>query len=309
MDSKGASLPLPNFSFSQFQLHTNIPSMFGGVGTIQMQNGGEAGGSVLPGEQPNVSKLQKSNTNTVICPFFFPGRTIPLWTIIKKELETNKLEVINLSQYQLSSDEKSVLELGLSFCPTQKGNKFELAKDVMLFARKLLFHIIHDTTVTPQVQKAWDMELWKDFTINDFWALKDLMQFWEESNTAEPIVSVILPMETSNTKLEVIPEYKNKSQSFPPLQCNIHIWSFVQKKFHDIRSLPDLPTASNNLTQFQHTALQNLTKNYSIIIKPSDKGGNMVIMDRPKYIKMCMDIINNKEWKQKLKCFIRNSER
>lgn len=115
------------------------------------------------------------------------------------------------------------MELGLSFCPTQKGNKFELAKDVLLFARKLLFHVIHDTTITLQAQKAQDMELWKDFTINDFRALKDLMQLWKESNPIEPIDSAISLTETLNTKLEVIPEYNNRSQSLRPLQRNTYL--------------------------------------------------------------------------------------
>lgn len=79
--------------------------------------------------------------------------------ICKENLETNKLEVITLSQHHLSQDEISVLELGLRFCPTQRGDKFELAKDMMLFAKKNYYSM---SSMTPLLlhrfkkQKIWN---------------------------------------------------------------------------------------------------------------------------------------------------------
>lgn len=56
------------------------------------------------------------------------------------------LNVVNLSSYQLSEIEYSVLSKGLSFCPSQNLNKFEVIKDVQLFARNLILKQIYSKT-------------------------------------------------------------------------------------------------------------------------------------------------------------------
>ena len=47
------------------------------------------------------------------------------------------LQVINLSNILLSSNEINVLKLGLSFTPTPKSNIPELEADILDFIRKL----------------------------------------------------------------------------------------------------------------------------------------------------------------------------
>lgn len=39
-----------------------------------------------------------------------------------------------------------------------------------------------------------------------------------------------------------------------------------------------------------------MCNNASIVIKPSDKGGNVVLMDNQFYKSMCRKILNNKDW-------------
>lgn len=51
-----------------------------------------------------------------------------------------------------------------------------------------------------------------------------------------------------------------------------------------------------NLTPSQQVALTSLKNNTKIIIKPPDKGGSVVIMNWPKYARMCMNILDNKAW-------------
>lgn len=51
----------------------------------------------------------------------------------------NQFNVVNLSSHLLTEAEESVLALGLSFCPQQNVNTYELVKDIRLFIRKLLF--------------------------------------------------------------------------------------------------------------------------------------------------------------------------
>lgn len=52
----------------------------------------------------------------------------------------------------------------------------------------------------------------------------------------------------------------------------------------------------SNLFRAQQETLANITRNDEIIIKPSDKGGNVVVMDKTQYIEMCNKILNNQEW-------------
>lgn len=57
----------------------------------------------------------------------------------KNLLKTDEMQIINLSSYPLSGDQKHVLQLSLSFCPYQNINKFEDIKDVNLFAESLCY--------------------------------------------------------------------------------------------------------------------------------------------------------------------------
>lgn len=64
-----------------------------------------------------------------------------------KNLTANecKLEVINLLSYPLSTIEHELLQLGLSFCPNSLPNRFEIKKDLYLFARKLTLKVMYDS--------------------------------------------------------------------------------------------------------------------------------------------------------------------
>lgn len=106
----------------------------------------------------------------------------------KKNLRQNELQIINLSLYKLSVEEEKLLRLGLSFCPYQKVDRFEVIIDVYLFARKLILHIIHGKYYKSTGPSNEDTDLWKDFTINDFQALcnrssgkRVMLRIWEHS--------------------------------------------------------------------------------------------------------------------------------
>lgn len=51
-----------------------------------------------------------------------------------------------------------------------------------------------------------------------------------------------------------------------------------------------------NLSTEQLAALHNLSTNQEIVIKPSDKRENVVLMDIGQYIQMCLCILENCEW-------------
>lgn len=51
-----------------------------------------------------------------------------------------------------------------------------------------------------------------------------------------------------------------------------------------------------NLTGEQRWALRELRDLTSVIVKPSDKGGNIVLMERLHYERMCTNILKNVNW-------------
>lgn len=56
------------------------------------------------------------------------------------------------------------------------------------------------------------------------------------------------------------------------------------------------PSGLGNLTKDQQRAYKKLQSYDDIIIKPSYKGGNIVIMNIPDYLDMCNLLIQNKQW-------------
>ena len=71
---------------------------------------------------------------------------------------------------------------------------------------------------------------------------------------------------------------------------------------YDIENVFSTPhtTVGQKLTKSQKEALDLLAKNESIIIKPADKGGAVVVMDKAKYIKEALQQLNNPEYYHKL---------
>lgn len=50
----------------------------------------------------------------------------------------------------------------------------------------------------------------------------------------------------------------------------------------------------------QYNKQHSITSWEDIIIKPSDKGGNVVVMDKNAYISMCYKILENQDWYQQV---------
>lgn len=85
----------------------------------------------------------------------------------------------------LSSSETKILALGFSFCPASQADNFEVVKDVNLFARRLTYI---NTCMTRKgerkKQELIERGQWKGFTVQDFMALKDLVDLLDENETA-----------------------------------------------------------------------------------------------------------------------------
>ncbi|XP_073491307.1 uncharacterized protein [Aquarana catesbeiana] len=78
------------------------------------------------------------------------------------------------------AEQLSILKLGLTFCPVQKVDQFELIKDINLFSRKLMFKILYDKSDIPINDRALANPAWEGMTISDIKAMEELMELWEE---------------------------------------------------------------------------------------------------------------------------------
>lgn len=100
-------------------------------------------------------------------------------------------DVFNLLYYQLSKDEITVLQRGLS---DQKIDIFECVKDVNLFARKLVLNVLMDKAKS---QKPNYSELFKGYTVAAFKALKDLILLMQKNEELGSLNSSILNQDMS----------------------------------------------------------------------------------------------------------------
>ncbi|KAM5135054.1 LOW QUALITY PROTEIN: NXPE family member 4-like [Mantella aurantiaca] len=215
--------------------------------------------------------------------------------------ENLNLDVINLSQHNLAQEESEVLSLGLTFCPNKNIDKFTIVKDIHLFDRKLTYktHFEQQNTGPPELPNNNNFSTTKPkMSKREYRALKDLMELWEESNSNQQNIeppSTITLATPSEPKRPSLSDFKAKSTKFPPF-VNSNLAFFVRQVTTEINSLKITQPKNTNLTSKQSQALSDLQHNSSIVIKPSDKGGNIVIMDKDNYVQMCNKILDNTTW-------------
>lgn len=70
-----------------------------------------------------------------------------------------------------------------------------------------------------------------------------------------------------------------KSTKFPQLQGFPHLGAFLQKMTEDINELQLSDVLEQNLSLQQTEALRQLGALDKVVIKPSDKGGNIALMN------------------------------
>lgn len=113
-------------------------------------------------------------------------------------LQTEHREIVNVSSYNLSWEEILALQKGLSFCPDQDIDIFECIKDVNLFARKLFLKVLLDKFKT---EKPNYTEMFTEYTVADFWALKDLILLMQDNQELDSLDSSILNQDISSPLL------------------------------------------------------------------------------------------------------------
>lgn len=158
--------------------------------------------------------------------------------------------MINLSNSQLTSDEKSLLSRGLKFCPSnRKYNEFQLFKDLDNFSRNLrLREYFFDKPNSSNPHFPRPQEPW----------------------TPKPGREKYLDMYIKAVQGDILQAFGTR-RSGPP-----------------------------NLTRKERNALGSLGKRTDIVIKPADKGGGIVILDKDDYIQEGNRQLNNPKFYKKL---------
>lgn len=86
----------------------------------------------------------------------------------------------------------------------------------------------------------------------------------------------------------------NKSRKMPALRSNCHIESFLDLIHKDISAVKWKTLTSDNVTRSDRDALHDLQQATNIIIKPNDKGGNVVILDEQMYTNEAERLLRDK---------------
>ena len=94
---------------------------------------------------------------------------------------------------------------------------------------------------------------------------------------------------TSTTKPSFL---KHHSTFTPPSGRDLSLDAFIKSFSQEVISAPSKKTYSN-LSREENIALRELKENPNITIKPSDKGGAVVVMDTTSYIEECSKQLSN----------------
>ncbi|CAJ0958837.1 unnamed protein product [Ranitomeya imitator] len=146
----------------------------------------------------------------------------------------------------------SLLQKGLSFCPTPSWDDFQLERELQRFFRTVRLKTHFGT---------------KDDTNNNATV--------SQGTTSVPVVSI------SSLGLRNPSNYK-PPRSYHATETFIELVDREVKQLSHQQKLGLFPTHPN-LAPSEKRALKSLTENKGIIIKPADKGGATVVMDRHTY--------------------------
>ena len=167
---------------------------------------------------------------------------------------------MNLSNYTLTKAETSILEKGLNFIPTpNREHEARIVQDFLLFERKLrLHHKLHKKET--QEQSATDTDL-------------------DEEPEEESPHKLLRPSKG----------YKPEDHEMDP-----NIMRYKTTVLNEMKiELGNRKNPRFNTTKQERKAMRSLKRNQDIIIKPADKGGAIVILNREDYIKEGLRQLSN----------------
>uniref|UniRef100_A0A8C5MKL4 Uncharacterized protein n=1 Tax=Leptobrachium leishanense TaxID=445787 RepID=A0A8C5MKL4_9ANUR len=160
------------------------------------------------------------------------------------------------------------------FVPTPHFNKFGWIKDLNLFARKLALHVFKEKKKEREAKNL-------GVSSEDYVHLENILALLDEC-----------PPDASN----FFTQFRHKIKFTPSFSDFSNIEVFVNLVTSEIESIKHKDLCwESNLSRYEQRALKELQDVRNIVIKQSDKGGNLVIMDIKDYVTMCMVHLNDRE--------------
>lgn len=162
------------------------------------------------------------------------------------------LNVVNLSSYTLSNLETQVLAQRLSFRPNKDIDKFEVIKELQLFARKYILKQIYTK----------EIPIKPDFEPYELEALDTLIELLEENDTPELIERIDLEhllgrFDQSEPPAPTPCTLKKKSDKFPTLSTNSNVLAFVKLTTSEICKNNSPKSKHDNLSKSEREALRS----------------------------------------------------
>ncbi|XP_075444466.1 uncharacterized protein LOC142488017 [Ascaphus truei] len=172
----------------------------------------------------------------------------------------NEMTIINLSSITLTEDQEKVLRRGLSFAPTTCMDHFEWIKDVNLFCRKLLLYKFFSKNRGSSDENAELLQLNTQEQLH----LQELESLLDDQGIIQ------------TEEKDILSHLKPQSTFCPPWQICPPVEVFLKMVTEDFKKI-STKMDDANLTRSESVAIKELKEMRDIVIKPSDKGGNIVI--------------------------------
>ncbi|CAJ0921678.1 unnamed protein product [Ranitomeya imitator] len=178
--------------------------------------------------------------------------------ITSREVSPSNNIVYNISSQNLSSTDMTLLQKGLTFCPVPHFDTFQVDQELHRFFRTLRLKVHFSNTpfeTTPDLTKT-----------SSGFSLKSL------------------GLRTSS--------------SFQPPKTYHPVETFIEVVNRDVKEIlgsidKGLVKVKNNLSREEYRSLMDLKNNRNLIIKPADKGGAIVVLDRTYYINEILSQLND----------------
>lgn len=161
------------------------------------------------------------------------------------------------------------MEKGLSYCPNNKADDFELFLDLHKFVRKL--------------------------------TLQRYFKICENKKRNDPEEARQKDVISTPARPGKIKEVRCKSKFYPIEAQGQHLstlMDIVQEEFQIIEK--KMVNSKRNLSKGEQRALKTLKNNEEIVIRAADKGGGIVIQDFQDYKQEALNILSDKEYYEKI---------
>lgn len=201
--------------------------------------------------------------------------------------------IVNLTTKTISKKEKRTLCLGISFCPAVPMNYMDSKIDVFKLCRKLKLRKWHKLKPAKSREHHHGERPIhnEELTIGDIDTmviLHELENDPEGTQMNSDALLILDEMEIRHDKAACT-GFKPKS-TFLPSMGHDNIDTLLEQVGNDLLNFRQknwskkMRNYKHNLTKAQKKAMNDLATDVSIVVRPADKWGNIVILSRDMYV-------------------------